>query len=101
MVIEWLQFRVEPTQRQHFIQADAEIWTTTLAAYPGFLSKEVWLEPDQDDRVTLVIRWQTREQWHAVPAEVLRATEARFAAAVRGDYQLLAAQEYQVRKFAP
>ncbi len=99
MVIEWLQFRVEPAQREQFIQADTEIWTAALADYPGFLGKEVWLNPERDEEVTLVIRWQTREQWSAVPESVLRDTQARFDEAVGATYELLATREYQVRKF--
>lgn len=100
MVIEWLKFTVTPEQREQFVQKDAEIWTPVLASYPGFLNKEVWISPDRLDEVVLVIRWESLEQWQAVPVDVLEQTEARFAAAVEGTYEMVEATKYQVRKFS-
>lgn len=100
MVIEWLKFRVAPEQREQFIKQDAEIWTTTLSQYPGFLSKEVWISPDNLAEVIAVIHWQTYEQWQAIPPDVLERTEARFAESL-GDteYAIVESAQYQVRKF--
>lgn len=100
MVIEWLEFEVISQLREKFIQVDREIWTATLQQYPGFLGKEVWLAPNQVDRVYLVIRWQTREQWKSVPLEVLAQTEKEFAQKMGKDnYQITGMKEYQIRKF--
>lgn len=100
MVIEWLKVRVDPEAREDYIQKDAEIWTATLASYPGFLGKEVWLNPNAADEVVLVIRWETRQQWKSIPQAVLDATEQRFQA-VLGNYthEIVESSEYQVRKF--
>jgi len=46
MVIEWLEFQVKPEAREKFIQKDQEIWTKFLAKQPGFLGKELWINPD-------------------------------------------------------
>ncbi len=100
MVIEWLRFKVDPALRDRFIQVDDAIWTTALAANPGFLGKEVWLSPTQPDAVVLVIRWRSREDWKAVPAKILEKTENAFAQALgKGRYELVETGEYQVRKF--
>ncbi|NJL01096.1 MAG: TIGR03792 family protein [Spirulinaceae cyanobacterium RM2_2_10] len=101
MVIEWLQFRIAPEQRDRFLQADAEIWTATLAEYDGFLGKEVWLNPEQADEVTMVIRWQTRADWSAVPADVLKATDARMAERLGYPPEIIAASEYTVSRWEP
>ncbi|WP_425469059.1 TIGR03792 family protein, partial [Pediococcus acidilactici] len=50
MVIEWLKFKVV-SNRERFVQKDAEIWTEALARYPGFLGKEVWLNPKESTEV--------------------------------------------------
>jgi uncharacterized protein (TIGR03792 family) len=101
MVIEWLKFRVTPEAREKFIEQDEVIWTATLATYPGFLRKEVWLDPSISDEVVLIIRWQSREQWKAVPIDVLRATEEKFAAAMgQSNYEMIETKEYQIRKFS-
>ncbi|MBD2440625.1 TIGR03792 family protein [Nostoc sp. FACHB-110] len=99
VVIELLKFRVNPHQRENFIQKDAEIWTTALAKYPGFLSKEVWINPNNPTEVIFLIRWNTLEQWQAVPQADLEQIEQQFAQAVGDIYQLVEVTEYQVRKF--
>lgn len=100
MVIEWLKFKVTPEIREKFIKKDEAIWTATLSKQPGFLGKEVWLAPTIADEVIFAIRWQTREQWKAVPIELLTATEEKFAAAMgRDNYQMIESKEYQIRKF--
>ncbi|VEP18972.1 conserved hypothetical protein [Hyella patelloides LEGE 07179] len=100
MVIEWLGFRVEPKLREKFIEEDEKIWTPVLADADGFLGKEIWIAPGQSDRVFLIIRWQTREQWKAVPMELLVETEAKFMSAMgKGSYEMLESKEYQIRKF--
>jgi uncharacterized protein (TIGR03792 family) len=100
MVIEWLKFTVTSELREQFVQKDAEIWTVVLASYPGFLNKEVWISSDRLDEVVAVIRWESLEQWQAIPAEVLDQTEAKFAAAMGDTYQMVGAEKYQVRKFS-
>lgn len=101
MVIEWLEFKVKPQFREKFVQIDREIWTTTLEQYPGFLGKEVWLDPNKVDRLYLVIRWQTREQWKSVPQSVLVQTEQEFAQQMgKNNYKSVGMKEYQLRKFS-
>ena len=101
MVIEWPEFQVIPKFREKFIQVDREIWTATLEQYSGFLGKEVWLDPNQVDRVFLVIRWQTREQWKSVPQAILVQTEQKFAQQMgKNNYESVGMKEYQIRKFS-
>jgi uncharacterized protein (TIGR03792 family) len=100
VVIEWLKFQVASESREKFIQKDEEIWTATLAKYPGFLGKEVWINPSVSEQIVLVVRWQTRQDWAAVPQKVLEETEQQFVRAMGEDkYQMIETGEYQVRKF--
>jgi len=99
MVIEYLKIRVSPELRETFIQKDAEIWTSMLASCPGFISKEVWIEPETPTEVILIIRWTSRQQWKAVPQEQLERTQKRFDQEFGKAYQMIQASEYQVRKF--
>ncbi|MEB3289317.1 MAG: TIGR03792 family protein [Leptolyngbya sp.] len=99
MVIEWLTFVVPPQHRETFIRIDHDIWTSALSQYPGFLSKEVWISPDLNDQVIAVIRWQTREQWKAIPEADLAAIDQRFQATLGAPYRLIDAREYQVRRY--
>lgn len=100
MVIEWLKIRVLPELREQYIQKDEEIWTALLKKYPGFLGKEVWIDPNQPSEVVLTIRWADRAAWKSVPAHELEQTERLFSQVMgAGTYEMLEEGEYQVRKF--
>jgi uncharacterized protein (TIGR03792 family) len=99
MVIEWLQVRVAPELREKYIHKDEEIWTAFLATCPGFLGKEVWLNPNEPTEVILVIRWATREQWKSVPPERLEEIERQFVQAMGETFPIVQSAEYQIRKF--
>lgn len=100
MVIEWLKFRVAPQAREKFIQADEEIWTAALRQVSGFLGKEIWIDPNVPEEIVIVNLWASKQQWESAPADLLEATEGRFAQRMGSDrYEMLATEEYQVRKF--
>ena len=99
MVIEWLKVRVDPEKREEYVQKDAEIWTKALSKYPGFLSKEVWISPENLSEVILVIHWESFEKWHAIPPQDLERVEAEFAEAMGRSYELVESAGYQVRKW--
>lgn len=101
MVIEWLRIKVLPELREQYIQKDAEIWTAALVNTPGFLSKEVWIDPTQLSEVVIVIRWATREQWKAFPPDRLALLEEQFAQVMPAGHKIVETGEYQIRKFAP
>jgi uncharacterized protein (TIGR03792 family) len=99
MVIEWLTFAVDPDNRETFIRLDKETWTVALSQYPGFISKEVWISPDLLDQVIIVIRWQTRQQWKAIPQDVLDAVQEQFEQAANFSHRMIDSREYQVRRY--
>ncbi len=99
MVIEWLTFAIDPDSRETFIRLDKEIWTAALSQYPGFIAKEVWISPDLLDQVAVVIRWQTREQWKAIPQDVLDAVQEQFDEAANFSHRMIDSREYQVRRY--
>lgn len=99
MVIEWLKIKVSSELREKFIEKDAQIWTAMLSGYPGFLSKEVWINPETPTEVVLIIRWQTLEQWKAVPQERLAQIEKRFTKEFGEQQEIIEAAQFQVRKY--
>lgn len=100
MEIEWLKFRVSPELREKFIQMEEEIWTSMLAKCPGFLGKEIWINPEVPEEVAIVIRWRTLQEWQSVPQELLESTEAEFARSMgENSYQMVESFAYQLRKF--
>ena len=83
--------------REKYIQLDAEIWTTALAEYPGFLSKEVWTNPHDPTEVILVIHWARGEEWKAIPQSELDEIAQRFDLALGFSYEMVESSEYLVR----
>jgi uncharacterized protein (TIGR03792 family) len=96
MVIEWLRYRVPTELQAAFLEADARIWTVALAGQPGFLSKESWLEPDDSQTITLVIRWASRMEWKSIPAAVLEHADLAFVAALGRSFEMLESRSFEV-----
>lgn len=99
MVIEWLKIQVPAELREKYIQKDEEVWTAFLASCPGFLGKEVWINPQIPTEIVLVIQWANRQAWKAVPEDALKKTEQLFNQVMGAEYPIIEAGEYQVRKF--
>ena len=90
MIIEWLKFRVSPNLREEFLELDQQIWTNKLKTCPGFLGKEVWLNPEKLDEVIILIHWQTRQEWKNIPQEELDQIEKQFNQKMQGkNYQMI------------
>ncbi len=101
MVIEWLRVKVASESREKFIPLDRKIWTNFLEKQPGFLSKEVWLDPTNLDEVILVVHWQTLEQWKSISKQQLAEIKIQFEQAMLPDkYSIVESKEYQIRKFS-
>ena len=82
MVIEWLKFHVPSDIQPIFLEEDLAHWTEALAQQPGFISKEIWVNAEQDHELMLIIRWRTREEWKAICPKFLAEIEANFQAAM-------------------
>jgi uncharacterized protein (TIGR03792 family) len=100
MVIEWLKAKVAPELREKYIQLDAEVWTAAIAQAPGYLGKEVWINPDDETEIIMIIRWASREQWKSFPLDKLAELERTFDERMgAGTYTMVEEREYHVRKF--
>jgi uncharacterized protein (TIGR03792 family) len=69
VVIEELQFVVEPELRDAFLDVEGRVWTGFLETCDGFVRKEVWLPEDDPSRVIVMIWWDTLEQWKSITME--------------------------------
>lgn len=96
MVIEWLKFRVPESLREAFIRKDEEVWTQEMQKFPGFLGKEIWIDPDASE-VMLVIRWKNQQAWEAVPKAKIAQLEKQMEELTM---PLIESRHYQVRKFS-
>jgi uncharacterized protein (TIGR03792 family) len=95
MTVEWLKYQVSKEDAASFLKADAEIWTTILSRQPGFISKQVWVNPEKPDEINLVICWQSKEHWKTISQTLLQATDKRFVEAV-GCFELTEVLEYTI-----
>lgn len=75
--VEVLDFTVEPHLRERWLDVERGTWTEFLRTRPGFVHKQVWLDPVDEARVTVVIWWATREHWKAVTPEQVAEVDAR------------------------
>ncbi len=87
--VEFLVFEMAPEHRERFIKLDHEIWTPALSRQDGFVSKEVWIDENLPNQVTLVTYWATYAQWKAIPHAELKATDAQFQKAFGHPFKLI------------
>ena len=79
------------------MQIDREIWTKAIAQFPGFITKEVWLNPQAPTEVILVIRWRSRQEWKAISVQLLEEIERQFVLKMGSiSYKIVESVEYQV-----
>lgn len=91
--VEQLIFEVKPEAFERWRAADFELWTVAEAdQFPGFVSKEVWVQPGEMYTVAIIIHWTSLEEWKSVDMSWVEAQEARFSALVGADnYRLIRA----------
>ncbi len=95
MVIEWLRFKVEPSQQSEFIRVDQAVWTTCLQSFPGFLSKEIWTNANSPDELIVLVRWRSIEDWYAIAEQELVRADKEFRRSFPYPFQLLESLTYQ------
>lgn len=97
VVVELLIVEVAAEDREKYLQIDREIWTKAIAQFPGFINKEVWLNPDRPTEVNLVIRWRSREEWKSISTQLIEEIERQFALKMGNTrYKIVELVEYQV-----
>jgi uncharacterized protein (TIGR03792 family) len=77
MVIEELQFMVDPNERDRFLEIEGRVWTGFLQTCDGFVRKEVWVPELDPGRVVVMIWWNTMEQWKSITAQQCDEVDAR------------------------
>lgn len=96
MVIELLKFKLAPEHREQFIQLDADIWTPALSQYPGFISKQVWINPNDATEITMVITWSERDLWKSIPLLDLNIITYQFDQMCDFEHKMIESSEYEV-----
>jgi len=76
-VIEHLRVKVPAAARQAWLEAEAVSWEPWLRAQPGFLGRRLHWDGEREEG-QLLIRWASREQWHAIPRDEIEQVQERF-----------------------
>ena len=98
MIIEWLKFRVPSESHSAFIEHDESVWTTALEDCSGYLGKRRWINPDQSQEIVILVHWESKEQWKAIPLSLLEQTEQIFREKMGShDYEIVEEGEYLVQ----
>ncbi|QEY33412.1 TIGR03792 family protein [Synechococcus sp. RSCCF101] len=81
-VVEQLNLRVPARFRAVWLEAEAATWEPWLADQEGFLGRDLLWDPEREEGV-LLIRWASRSQWKAIPAEEVEQVQQEFERTVR------------------
>ncbi len=76
-VVEHLRVKVPAEGRQAWLAAEQGSWDPWLAQQDGFLDRQLLWDAEREEG-TLLIRWASKEQWKAIPAEAVEAVQQRF-----------------------
>lgn len=77
VVVEQLRLKVPSESRQAWLKAEAGSWEPWLNQQQGFLGRQLLWDPEREEG-TLLIRWESRRQWKAIPEAELAAVQQRF-----------------------
>ena len=76
MVIEFLTFNIEPSERAEWLPVEEATWSRYLEKRPGFIRKEMWTNRENPLEVHAVIWWTDWETWQTVPEEDIVEVDA-------------------------
>jgi len=97
VVIELLKVEVAAEYQEKYLQLDRQIWTNAVAQFPGFINKEVWLNPNKPTEVILIIRWRSRQEWKSISVQLLKEIELQFVLKMGSiSHKIVESAEYQV-----
>jgi uncharacterized protein (TIGR03792 family) len=80
MIIELLTFSIDVADQAEWIEVEAGLWTKFLSMQPGFVRKEVWVDPDRPEQVSVVVWWHDKFSWESVDEGASKAVDERMGA---------------------
>ena len=66
MVIEKLTFKVDRIDHEAWLRIEEQTWSRFLETRPGFVKKEMWVDPENPDEIIAMIWWESRELWFSI-----------------------------------
>ena len=78
MTVEQLIFCIPSNLQATFIQLDELVWTPYLSQFEFFVSKEIWQDAHNPELLSIVIHWQSLEEWKSIPITELTELNNQF-----------------------
>ncbi len=82
VIIEHLRLRVPSQKREAWLKAEKGSWEPWLAEKKGFLGRQLFWD-DQNEEAVLIISWESREQWKAIPQSEIDEIQENFESLAR------------------
>jgi uncharacterized protein (TIGR03792 family) len=79
MIVEFLQFRIQPGHRSHFLERNERLWTPALRTQPGFVRREILASADEPDAVIILVYWDSHAEMQAFPVQLQASLDAQMA----------------------
>ena len=92
LAVEHLVYEVKTAAFEKWKAAEFEFWTRGEAErFPFYRGKETWLQQNGDVcLVTIIIYWNSVQEWHSIDSAWLDETERQFSAVVGAEnYRLV------------
>jgi uncharacterized protein (TIGR03792 family) len=80
VVIEFLTFRVHPSERAAWMEVEERTWSRFLERQAGFVRKQLWVDVDDEHHVHAMIEWASLDHWKSIPADALAAVDRAMGA---------------------
>ena len=81
ITVEMLQLSVPVALRDVWLNAEAEVWKPWLEQQSGYLGRDIYWDPQQQ-QAQLLIRWRSQQEWKAIPDEEVAVVQSRFMKAI-------------------
>ena len=86
LAVEHLVYEVKPQAFVSWLEAEFEFWTKGEAdRFPILVGKEMWLCEGDPHKVTIILYWESLEQWKAIDPQWLAEHERQFSEVVGAD----------------
>ncbi len=76
-VFELLRLHVSSDDREAWLNAEKASWEPWLAKQNGFVERKLFWDQEKEEAI-LLITWESRDQWKAIPQEEVDAVQKKF-----------------------
>ncbi len=75
--IELIRLHVPSSRKEAWLKAEKATWEPWLSNQSGFLNRQLFWDEEREEAM-LLINWETRSQWKAIPQKEIAAIQKQF-----------------------